>query len=147
MPVQSCCFSYKNYCFLAFSSPSASLDLKVPISCVSGHCDFCPAKCLLDIVVTYPFECSTHDVAPGKCRFILEISQWGSNWPPSEILGDPRPFSRKGVPQKLFELIVTDCSMRKRTLVDALPPFWNILGNWKSLGSNYCRIPDVCLVK
>lgn len=35
---------------------------------VSGHCDFCPAKCLLDNVVTYPFECSTHDFAPGKCR-------------------------------------------------------------------------------
>ena len=30
---------------------------------------------------------------------------------------------------------------------DALPPFWNILGNWKHLGSNYCRILDVCLVK
>ena len=30
---------------------------------------------------------------------------------------------------------------------DALPPFWGILGNWKCLASNYCRIPDVCLVK
>ena len=30
MHVQSCCFAYKTYCFLTFSSPSASLDLKVP---------------------------------------------------------------------------------------------------------------------
>ena len=34
---------------------------------VRGHCDFCPAKCLLYIVVTYPFECSTHDFAPRQC--------------------------------------------------------------------------------
>ena len=31
MHVQSCCFYYKTYCFLTFSSPSASFDLKVPI--------------------------------------------------------------------------------------------------------------------
>ena len=37
--------------------------------------------------------------------------------------------SRKGLPQKVFELIGTDCSMRKQTLIDVLPPFWNILGN------------------
>ena len=30
MHVQSCSFAYKTYCFLTFSSPSASLDLKVP---------------------------------------------------------------------------------------------------------------------
>ena len=30
MQVQSCCFAYKTYCFLTFSSPYASLDLKVP---------------------------------------------------------------------------------------------------------------------
>ena len=30
MHVQSCCFAYKTYCFLTFSLPSASLDLKVP---------------------------------------------------------------------------------------------------------------------
>ena len=30
MLVQSCCFAYKTFCFLTFSSPSASLDLKVP---------------------------------------------------------------------------------------------------------------------
>ena len=37
MHVQSCCFSYKkNYCFLTFSSPSASLDLKVPNAVVAG---------------------------------------------------------------------------------------------------------------
>ena len=53
------------------------------------------------------------------------------------------PFSRKGI----FGLIGTDCSMRKQTFIDALLPFLNILGNWKSLGLNYCRIPDVCLVK
>ena len=29
---------------------------------VCWHCDFCPAKCLPDNVVTYPFECSTHRV-------------------------------------------------------------------------------------
>ena len=28
MHVQSCCFAYKTYCFLMFSSPSASLILK-----------------------------------------------------------------------------------------------------------------------
>ena len=47
------------------------------------------------------------------------------------ILGGP--FSRKGVPQKVFELIGTDCSMRKRTFIDALPTFWNILGNLRGL--------------
>ena len=31
MQVQSCCFASKTYCFFTFSSPSASLDLKVPI--------------------------------------------------------------------------------------------------------------------
>ena len=30
MHVQSCCFAYKTDCFLTFSLPSASLDLKVP---------------------------------------------------------------------------------------------------------------------
>ena len=30
MHVQSCCFGYETYCFLTFSSPSASLDLTVP---------------------------------------------------------------------------------------------------------------------
>ena len=34
MHVQSCCFAYKTYYFLTFSSPSASLDLKVP--CISA---------------------------------------------------------------------------------------------------------------
>ena len=29
--VQSCCFANKTYCFLTFSLPSASWDLKVPI--------------------------------------------------------------------------------------------------------------------
>ena len=29
--VQSCCFANKTHCFLTFSLPSASLDLKVPI--------------------------------------------------------------------------------------------------------------------
>ena len=36
---------------------------------------------------------------------------------------------RKGIPQKVFELIGTDFTMRKRTLIYVLPPFWNILGN------------------
>ena len=84
-----------------------------------------------------------------KCNalvgFILEFGQWGSNGPPSVILGGF--FSRKGVPQKVFKLTGTDCSMRKGTFIDALPSFWNILGNWKGLGTNYRRIPDVCLVK
>ena len=44
------------------------------------------------------------------------------------------PFLKKGgprkvVPQKVFELIGTERSMRKGTFIDALPPFWNILGN------------------
>ena len=33
-------------------------------------------------------------------EFTLEIGQWGSNGPPSVILG--RPFSKKGVSQKVF---------------------------------------------
>ena len=37
---------------------------------------------------------------------------------PSVILGGP--FSRKGVPQKVFELIGTDCSMRKRTFIEII---------------------------
>ena len=63
--------------------------------------------------------------------FILEISQWGSNGPPSVILGDP--FSRKGIPKKVFEFIGTDCSVRKRTLIDALPhfgTFWATENAW-----------------
>ena len=50
---------------------------------------------------------------------------------PSVILGalfQEKGF-KKGGPQKVFELIGTDCSMRKRMFIDALPPFWNILGN------------------
>jgi len=39
-------------------------------------------------------------------------------WAPSVILGGP--FSRKRVPQKVFELIVTDCSMRKRTFIEII---------------------------
>ena len=52
-------------------------------------------------------------------------------WAPSVILGGPlsRKGSKKGGPQKVFELIGTDCSTGKRTFIDALPPFWNILGN------------------
>ena len=46
---------------------------------------------------------------------------------PSVILGGL--FSREGGPEKVFELIGADCSMGKRTFIDALPPFWNILGN------------------
>ena len=83
--------------------------------------------------------------------FFLEIGQWGSSGPPSVILGGP--FLRKGVQErgshkteKVFELIGTDFTMRKRTLIYVLPPFWNILGNWKNQGSNDCRIPDICLV-
>ena len=57
------------------------------------------------------------------------------------------PWFKKVGPQKVFELIGTDCSLMKQTFIDALPTFWNILGNLKSLGSNYCRLPDVCVVK
>ena len=40
------------------------------------------------------------------------------------------PFFKKGGPRKgVFELIGTDCSMRKQTFIDALPPFLSILGN------------------
>ena len=55
-----------------------------------------------------------------------KLANEGQMGPLPVILGGP--FSRKGVPQKVFELIGTDCSMRKRTFIDALPPFWNILG-------------------
>ena len=66
-------------------------------------------------------EKPNHDLWPKhNAGFILEIGQWGSNGPPSLILGGP--FSRKGV--------------HGSDSPNALPPFWNILGNWKSLGSN-----------
>ena len=38
-------------------------------------------------------------------EFILEIGQWGSNGPPSVILG--RPFSKKGSPKKVFYMVRT----------------------------------------
>ena len=49
---------------------------------------------------------------------------------PPVILGGP--FSREGLPQKVFELIGTDCSMRKRTFIDALPTglFWATEKAW-----------------
>ena len=52
-----------------------------------------------------------------KAGIILEIGQCGSNGPPSVILR--RTFFKKGgvlergSPKKVFELIGTDCSMRK----------------------------------
>ena len=52
--------------------------------------------------------CAEERDTPG---FILETGQLGSNGPPSVILGGS--FSRKGVLQKVFELVGTDCSMRK----------------------------------
>ena len=60
--------------------------------------------------------------------FFLEIDQWGSNGPSSVILGGP--FSWKGVPKKVFELIGTDCPIRKRTFIDALPQFWATEKGW-----------------
>ena len=106
-------------------------------------------------------------IIPCKLCFIpilsLPTTQWGlcgenrytrvnsRNWPMrvkwAPFCNFRGPFFKKGVPQKVFELVGTDCSMRKWTFIDALPPFWNILGNWKSQGLNYCRILDVCLVK
>ena len=53
--------------------------------------------------------------------------------PPSVILGGP--FSRKVVPLKVFELISTDCSMRKRTFIDALPP---VLDHSGQLSGDLC---------
>ena len=78
---------------------------------------------------------------PTVTGFILEIGQWASNGPPSVISGGP--FSRKGIRERGPPKGILPGSDSP----DALPPFWNILGNWKSLGSNYWRIPDVCLVK
>ena len=75
------------------------------------------------------FFCMCSQFVYTRSGFIREIGQWGSSGPCSVILGGP--FLRKGVPQKVFELIGTDCFMRKQTLIDVLPPFWNILGNWK----------------
>ena len=37
------------------------------------------------------------------------------NWPPSVIFWGP--FSRKGFPQKVFELTGTDCSMKNERLL------------------------------
>ena len=39
-----------------------------------------------------------------KAGFILKIGQWGSNGPPSVILGGP--FSRKGVPKRYLNFLV-----------------------------------------
>ena len=74
-------------------------------------------------------------------RFILEIGQWGSNGPPSVILGGP--FSRKGVQERGHQIQIhwvlfeTFDILHGSDSSDALPPFCNILGNWESLGSNY----------
>ena len=55
------------------------------------------------------------------------------------------PFSSKAVPQKVFELIGTDCSMtKKKMFTDALPPFWNILGRLKKPGLELLQNPG-CL--
>ena len=70
-------------------------------------------------------------------EFILEIGQWGSKGPP--FCNFRGPFSKRGSLPKGI--------LHGSDSPDALPPFWNILGNCKSLGSNYCRIPHVCLVK
>ena len=67
--------------------------------------------------------------------FILEVGQLGSNGFPSVILGSP--FSRNGVQERgtkskkkkkrvSFE---TYDILHGSDLLDAVPPFWNILGN------------------
>ena len=56
--------------------------------------------------IMYGYFLELHKVNPFHeiqiAGFILEIGQWGSNGPPSVILG--APFSRKGVPQKVIKL-------------------------------------------
>ena len=47
-------------------------------------------------------------------EFILEIGQWGSNGPPSVILGDP--FSKKGGPRKELSQKVFYMGRTRRTL-------------------------------
>ena len=51
MHVQSCCFDYKTYCFLTFSSPSASLGLKVPINKIGRPRSGSPI-CLITSMIT-----------------------------------------------------------------------------------------------
>ena len=71
----------------------------------------------------------------GDTGFILEVGQLGSNGFPSVILGSP--FSRNGVQERgtksekkkkrvSFE---TYDILHGSDLPDAVPPFWNILGN------------------
>ena len=69
--------------------------------------------------------------------FIPEIGQWGSNGPPSVILGghiSRKGGPRKGVLQKVFDSL------------DALVPFWNILisGQLKKPGLELLQNPG-CL--
>ena len=70
------------------------------------------------------------------CIYVFRV--YSRNWPMRvkwALFGNfGGAFCKKGgprnrLPQKVFELIGTDCSMTKQTLIDVLPPFWNVLGN------------------
>ena len=63
MHVQSCCFVYKTYCFLTFSSPSASLDLKVPesLAAVVAPPDLNECKLMLAVLGTNSSNSPTRD--------------------------------------------------------------------------------------
>ena len=77
----------------------------------------------------------------GDTGFILEVGQLGSN-------GFKGPRKGHQIQKKKNWVFFETCDiLHGSDLPDAVPPFWNILGDWKSLDSNYCRIPDVCLVK
>ena len=51
---------------------------------------------------------------------------------------------RKGVPQKVFELIGTDCSKRKQTLINVLPSILEHSGQLKKPGLELLQNPG-CL--
>ena len=75
--------------------------------------------------------------------FILEIGQWESNGPPSVILGGPffkkkKRYKKGGTKSRYTSWVLFETfDILHGSDSDALPPFWNILGNWESLGSNY----------
>ena len=80
MHVQSC-FASKTYCFLTFSLPSASLDLKVPI--VMGKKDRravfrCNSDCLSPEKETVKFSArvNTERVPPGHPIILLKTNKF-----------------------------------------------------------------------
>ena len=66
-----------------------------------------------------------------EAGLILKIGQWGSNGPPSVILGGP--FSRKGVPKRYLNLLVQTVPWENEPLLKLcrhFGTFWAIEKAW-----------------